>query len=174
MRDNWGIAIEGQHVTLVPYRRKFVENYHNWMKDPFLLEATASEPLSIEEEYNMQKLWNKDPKKCTFIVLASQKNSITKSSELDIMAGDVNLFMNDYDDKFNAEIEIMIAEPRFRRCGFAREALQHMIYYGTTTLKLTRFFAKIGEKNTASIELFRRLDQLFFALFLIHCLHDGV
>jgi hypothetical protein len=26
----------GQHAVLVPYRRKFVRRYHEWMKDPFL------------------------------------------------------------------------------------------------------------------------------------------
>lgn len=28
--------------------------YHDWMKDPTLLETTASEPLSLVEEYDMQ------------------------------------------------------------------------------------------------------------------------
>lgn len=28
--------------------------YHDWMKDPTLLETTASEPLSLDEEYDMQ------------------------------------------------------------------------------------------------------------------------
>lgn len=26
----------GQRAVLVPYRRKFVRRYHEWMKDPFL------------------------------------------------------------------------------------------------------------------------------------------
>lgn len=33
-------------------------------------EMTASEPLSLDEEYAMQLSWKEDPKKCTFIVLA--------------------------------------------------------------------------------------------------------
>lgn len=47
------------------------------------------------------------------------------------MAGDVNLFFNDYDDPHACEIEIMIAEPKYRRQGFAKEAVQLMIAYGT-------------------------------------------
>lgn len=29
--------------------------------DPDILEATASEPLSLKEEYEMQELWKNDP-----------------------------------------------------------------------------------------------------------------
>lgn len=133
------------------------------MKDPSLLEATASEPLSLDEEYAMQESWHEDSKKVTFIVLSKaalesdfeQSNQVR--TELASMAGDVNMFLNDPDDPGNVEIEIMIAEPAHRRKGLAREALQMMIGYGTTKLKLTRFFAKIGESNAASLQLFKSL-----------------
>ena len=52
-----------------------VPTYNSWMKDPFLLETTASEPLSIEEEYNMQKKWTDDENKCIFIILAKDECS---------------------------------------------------------------------------------------------------
>lgn len=32
------------------------------MKNPYILEMTASEPLSIEEEYEMQATWKEDQK----------------------------------------------------------------------------------------------------------------
>ena len=162
MKENWAITIVGNSVVLVPYRKRFVLPYHQWMLDPVLLETTASEPLSLSEEYTMQNSWHHDPKKVTFIVLS--KHQLEPSTpgaserELESMAGDVNLFLNDPDDPGNAEIEIMIAEPRFRRNGFAREALKLMISYGVQQLQLKRFFAKIGENNHASLELFKSLQ----------------
>jgi len=60
--------VQGMAV-LVPYRPQHVPRYHEWMRDPALLEATASEPLSLEEEYEMQSSWKDDDRKCTFIVL---------------------------------------------------------------------------------------------------------
>lgn len=49
------------------------------------------------------------------------------------MAGDVNLFFNDYEDAFNCEMEIMIAESKYRRSGFAKEAVELMMAYGAVT-----------------------------------------
>jgi hypothetical protein len=42
MKFNWNTKVVGEAIELVPYRRKFVSNYHQWMLDPDLLEATAS------------------------------------------------------------------------------------------------------------------------------------
>nr|XP_016501051.1 PREDICTED: N-acetyltransferase 9-like protein [Nicotiana tabacum] len=61
--------LEGEKVTLVPYMREHVPKYHEWMQDPFLLQATGSEPLSLDQEYEMQLSWTQDPLKQTFIVL---------------------------------------------------------------------------------------------------------
>jgi RimJ/RimL family protein N-acetyltransferase len=53
------------------------------------------------------------------------------------MAGDVNLFFNDDEDATNCEIEIMIAEAKYRRKGFAREALQLMMAYGALSTNMS-------------------------------------
>ena len=50
----------GRQLILVPYRKKYVARYHAWMQDSFLQEMTASEPLSLEEEYEMQASWRDD------------------------------------------------------------------------------------------------------------------
>lgn len=71
-----------------------------------------------------------------------------------LWAGDVNFFFNDHDDKNIAEIEIMIAEQGSRRKGLALEALNLFMAYGVGVLGITKFRAKIGEANAASLALF--------------------
>lgn len=46
------------------------------------------------------------------------------------MVGDVNLFLNNTDDRYCAEIEVMIAEPDSRGKGLGLEATLTMMYYG--------------------------------------------
>lgn len=152
MRDNWNISLSHHLVNLVPYQRKFVEKYHEWMSDRDILEQTASEPLSIQEEYDMQRTWLEDPNKCTFIIL-----SCGTGSELERMVGDVNLFMHDVEDRLNAEIEIMIASPLHRRKGYGRDSVLLMMRYGIVNLHIRRFFAKISYSNDQSIKLFTSL-----------------
>lgn len=53
------------------------------------------------------------------------------SNLISVMIGDVNLFFNDPDnDKSFAEIEIMIAEEKYRRSGYGIEAIIIMMAYG--------------------------------------------
>ncbi|KAG0306896.1 N-acetyltransferase 9 [Dissophora globulifera] len=76
------------------------------------------------------------------------------------MIGDVNLFFNDHDDPHSAEIEIMIAEPSYRRKGLGLEALRMMMTYAHQSLGTKRITSKISTENKGSIQLF--LTQLGF------------
>ena len=46
--------------------------YHSWMQNEEMQELTASLPLTIEEEYQMQQTWLNDQDKCTFIILSRE------------------------------------------------------------------------------------------------------
>ncbi|XP_068762189.1 N-acetyltransferase 9-like protein isoform X2 [Montipora capricornis] len=139
------------------------------MQSTELLEQTASERLSLEQEYDMQQTWFQDENKCTFIILDKNKWLQPELTEIDCMAGDVNLFLDVNHDDI-AEIEIMIAEPSCRRKGLGREALLAMMNYGVTYLGIKKYEAKIGCGNDASLTLFDKLGFvkvcfLFFSLF---------
>ena len=162
MIDNWELCLKGEKTCLVPYRKHHVGKYHAWMQDEYLLENTCSERLTLEEEYQMQESWKDDPKKCTFIILANNTGQDTAGvetheQEIKRMAGDVNMFWNDYEDPSCVEIEVMIAEASRRRHGLAEEAVTLMMKYGVQRLKVTKFRAKILETNTGSACLFEKL-----------------
>lgn len=131
------------------------------MQDPFLQEMTASEPLTLMEEYEMQESWRDDKNKCTFMVLF---NNIEEGETLvqlpndllSCMAGDVNLFLNDRDDPTVAELEVMIAVDKYRRKGLGQKAVELMMHYGITALGITRFYVKINQANIPSLHMFRR------------------
>ena len=113
MRKNYGTVLVGKRAVLVPYRKEHVDIYHEWMKSDFLLEMTGSEPLSFEEELEMQESWKNDDAKCTFIILnkadceqylsasdADLKEVIKLphsfiTNSLSAMCGDVNLFLSE-------------------------------------------------------------------------------
>ncbi|KAL3487566.1 GNAT domain-containing protein [Aspergillus germanicus] len=142
-------AISTSKVLLVPYSKWHVPRYHEWMKDEEIQEATASEPLTLEEEYAMQQSWRADADKLTFIVCLPQavqaatnnndKESETLSDQADSparMIGDINLFLRIDDGEEGTsvpqiigEIELMIAEKKDQRRGFGKAALLAFLRY---------------------------------------------
>ncbi|KAG6809934.1 hypothetical protein H0H92_014016 [Tricholoma furcatifolium] len=215
MKANEHVVLIGSKVVLVPYLPEHVPKYHDWMQDEELQRLTASEPLSIEEEYEMQQKWRLDEDKLTFIILSLESLSgeqILRDLPSNLsptdetirslpMVGDVNMFLkgeiptsetaaasksnagvsgeDDEDaEEFEAEMEIMIAEPGYRRKGLALEALQLMLEYATgyprsyfsdTSAVLSNpsskglgippssLLARIGDANAPSIKLFEML-----------------
>ena len=120
------------------------------MQDPDLQTATASEALSLDEEYAMQRSWRTDRDKLTFIVCLPLSPTTSLESvqagehdAADRMIGDINLFLfiaDTEDDETNpsevsptalvvGEIELMIARKDFHRQGYGRAALLTFMHY---------------------------------------------
>eukprot|EP00884_Botryococcus_braunii_P022239 jgi/Botrbrau1/869/Bobra.0352s0058.2 len=156
MLANEATQIVGDLVVLVPYKPYHVPKYHLWMTNPDLRLATASEPLTLEEEYAMQQNWSQDDDKCTFI-LVEKPSSSNACDTIEGMIGDVNVFFNDPDTRAAVEIEVMIAESAKRGQGRAREAVMLMMAYAHHMLGVSCFRAKIGFTNSASLRLFNKL-----------------
>ncbi|KAI0866045.1 acetyltransferase domain-containing protein [Xylaria cubensis] len=109
MRVNENTAVSTSKILLVPYDAYHVERYHEWMQNESLREATASDLLSLDEEYENQQSWRTAHDKLTFIVCQptshSPKNEDVndgiRAGEDDApsrMVGDVNIFLTPLDD----------------------------------------------------------------------------
>ncbi|KUI60811.1 hypothetical protein VP1G_07995 [Cytospora mali] len=153
LNENTGkrlIAISNPKVLLVPYDRRHVPRYHEWMSDPAIQEATASEPLTLEEEYENQESWRESHDKLTFILcqpIANSDGSKTSvdAGEVDVpgrMIGDINFFLYPWDDDdeqdgantngqsyCTGEIDIMIAGRHDRGRGLGKAAVSTFLHY---------------------------------------------
>lgn len=156
MKFNENTKIIGTGVILVPYKKEHVLKYHTWMLSEDLRNLTASEPLSLEEEYMMQQTWHLDENKCTFIILDKEIYSQTKD-EIGAMIGDTNFFFSNENEALSAEAEIMIAEVASQGKKRGWEAMLHMILYGIVFIHIKHFVVKIGESNSKSINMFLKM-----------------
>ena len=179
MLENWETKIVGSKVILsknikfnekhfdtiilqlsVPYCKHHVEKYHEWMKSPELQHLTGSEPLTLEQEYDMQRTWKESEDKCTFIILSKDIFDQTQN-EVEAMVGDTNLFLQlDNCGRLTAEAEIMIAETKVRKQGLGLESMCLMLLYGMDQLEVKRYQVKIKEDNEPSIKMFEKLGFL--------------
>ncbi|CAF1000063.1 unnamed protein product [Rotaria sordida] len=125
MYINSNTVLFGRTILLVPYGKHHVKKYHTWMENEEIRELTASLPLSIDEEYEMQQTWLNDKDKCTFIILSKE------------------IFDRTHDETVTG-----------RHKGYGIETLYTFIRYAIEILNINRFIVKIGLKNLASITLF--------------------
>ncbi|KAK5639998.1 hypothetical protein RI129_010809 [Pyrocoelia pectoralis] len=160
MLINQKIKIVSKNVILVPYRKEHVEKYNKWMQSEELQRLTASEPLTLAEEYEMQESWMRDDNKCTFIIL--DRDIFEKThNEIEAMVGDTNLFFANEFDHMVAEAEIMIAETEARGKHIGWQAMLLMLLYGTSNLDVRQFVVKITRDNVISISMFEKIGFVF-------------
>jgi RimJ/RimL family protein N-acetyltransferase len=171
MKINETTSLLSPKILLVPYSAHHVPQYHTWMQDAELQKLTASEPLSMEEEYEMQRSWRNDGDKLTFIACLPITNSEGRNEKGngnvvqvgiddadEKMIGDVNLFLSEDDEddedenddekheeakKVIGELEIMVASPSARGKGLGKATLLIFLWYITTNI-----FSIISEYTT--------------------------
>ncbi|KAK4192995.1 GNAT domain-containing protein [Podospora australis] len=143
MKLNEHAAVSTTSALLVPYDHHHVLTYHAWMQDPAIQEATASEPLTLEEEYENQESWRLSHDKLTFIICQPPlSSSVVSSGEADTperMIGDVNLFLYPHEEEDEeptaqpkfcvGEVDIMIADPAQRGKGLGRAVVGAFLAY---------------------------------------------
>ncbi|KAF3358337.1 hypothetical protein VdG1_05413 [Verticillium dahliae VDG1] len=172
MRLNEKTAIATPQVTLVPYEARHVAKYHRWMSDPDIQAATASDPLSLEEEYENQASWRTADDKLTFIICrplaagaASTEITAGTADHEDAMVGDPPDFVG--------EIDVMVAEKGDRGRGVGFAAVTALMEYvlrhvddilrehgprnGARVPRLRGLMAKIQAGNDKSMALFQRV-----------------
>ncbi|EGG12821.1 uncharacterized protein MELLADRAFT_101377 [Melampsora larici-populina 98AG31] len=178
MKLNEHTALVGPRVVLVPYRQEHVKQYNQWMKDLELQTLTASESLSLEEEYQMCQSWSNDSdKRDTSLPLQLENGNLNqsfRSSHLGDhrMIGDVNLFLsntspsldeneneNEEEEKSIGELEIMIASKAHRRIGLGIEVMKIFMHYSHLSIlpQIDFYLVKIALNNQSSINLFKKL-----------------
>lgn len=123
------------------------------MVEQAIQEATASEPLTLEEEYENQQSWRMSHDKLTFIICepwsGEQQSDDARviaakiDDSLDKMKGDVNffLYLDDDDDgngaeqregshiRLRGEIDVMIAGQQHRGKGTGEAAVRTILAY---------------------------------------------
>ncbi|KAJ5949607.1 hypothetical protein N7454_001191 [Penicillium verhagenii] len=176
-------AISTSKVLLVPYSPWHVPRYHEWMQDEEIQEATASEPLTLEEEYSMQRSWRQDADKLTFITCrpVSQSPKITLRPEdesAENMIGDINLFLRIEDgeegdaprrsvvDSGKLTLLVFLRYVAEKQAGILQEFVGGLEEEerkklaqaaGGEELRLQWLSVKIGKENARSLALFESL-----------------
>ncbi|ESL10838.1 hypothetical protein TRSC58_01422 [Trypanosoma rangeli SC58] len=77
--NNARVLVSGSRLRLVPYLAHHVPRYYEWMGDSELMQCTASERLTLEEEYDNQRDWLHAEDKLTFILLAPLSMVVEKA-----------------------------------------------------------------------------------------------
>uniref|UniRef100_A0A3Q3QJQ3 N-acetyltransferase domain-containing protein n=1 Tax=Monopterus albus TaxID=43700 RepID=A0A3Q3QJQ3_MONAL len=94
MKINENTLLEGHKVVLFPYNANYLPRYHEWMKHHELQHLTDSEPLTLEQEYDILIcFFCFFLPECTFIILDKQRWADPSIEEEQFMVGDLEIMI---------------------------------------------------------------------------------
>jgi RimJ/RimL family protein N-acetyltransferase len=139
--------LEGRLVRLDAFRQEHVGTYHRWMKDEYLIRMTeTTRDITLDDVARLRDETETAEDKAHFLIFDRESSAPIGDADLrHIRPGG------------SAESAIMIAEPAFRRRGYAAEAYGLLLDYGFTRFGLKRIIAPVLYFNRRSIALHERL-----------------
>ncbi len=142
--------LEGKLVKLGPFTPTYVNIYHEWMQDKYILDMIEEdECLTLDDVASMRDEWEKAPDVAHFLVFDRATSK---------PIGDVDLREIRYGD--SAVCGIMIGDYRFRDKGFGTEAYRLLLEYGFKTFNLKKVTAYVFCFNHPALRLHRKLGFL--------------
>ena len=103
--------------------------------------------LNTDEKLNTEGNVNKEHSLIAHVNSdhSTETEIVDRHNEIESMVGDVNLFFNNSEEPHEAELEIMIAESKYRRRGMGKEAVKMMMHYGYHKLNANHFSKDRGK-----------------------------
>ncbi len=139
--------LEGKLVKLGCFTPDYVNVYHSWLQDDYILKMTETDRgMTIKDVGNICKEIEEADDMAHYLIFDKENNKPIGDIDLcDIKQGD------------NAESGVMIAEPAYRKKGYASEALRLLLDYGFSKFNLKKVTAFVLHFNDPSIALHKRL-----------------
>lgn len=139
--------LENNSIRLRALEPNDIELLMHWENDSSLWEfGDTIAPISRIQIANFLKSYDGD------IFTSKQVRFIIEEQASKTPTGTIDMFDFDF---FNSRVAIgILVEKEYRKCGYARQALELTVNYAESFLGIHQCYAIVSESNTPSIELF--------------------
>ncbi|XP_042490591.1 N-acetyltransferase 9-like protein isoform X3 [Macadamia integrifolia] len=126
------LGLEGKNVILVPYMREHAPKYHEWMQEPSMLQAYGFGATNIGPRVRYTALLEPGPQQLS-----------------------LSWISNWLLETFSMEIPL---SRQSHGKGLGEESILMVMTFAVENFGIHIFRVKMGESNTASLNLFRKLQ----------------
>lgn len=143
-------TLEGKLVKLGPFTTNHVSTYHEWLNNSYIQDMTGTDKgLTFKKVAKMRDEIEEADDMAHYLIFDKETGKPIGDTDLrDIKLGK---------RVKKAESAVMIAEPEFRKKGYATEALNLILDYGFKNFGLNKVTAPVFYFNEPSIALYKKL-----------------